>query len=89
MPTYFSEKRGLRKGYGLPELRTIVRDLYNDLIEKDRLKEWVGYECIDAGPVWETELSTGSISTLTPVASGGAERLMTSNRSVLARVRNP
>lgn len=49
--TYFSEARGLRNGYGLPELRVMVRDLYADLRERDHLTEWFGYECIDAGNV--------------------------------------
>lgn len=51
MRTYFSEQRGIRKGYGIGELRILVRDLYNDLVEKDHLKEWLGYECVDAGRV--------------------------------------
>jgi hypothetical protein len=46
---YFSEARGLRKGYGLSELRDMVLDLYNDLRERGHLTEWLGYVCIDAG----------------------------------------
>jgi hypothetical protein len=51
MPTYFSEQRGLRKGSGIVELRILVRDLYNDLVEKEHLKEWLGYRCEDNGDV--------------------------------------
>jgi|SRR5579872_7466877 len=59
MPTYFSEARGLRKGYGLPELRIIVRDLYTDLVANDHLKEWIGYDCVDAGRVTGTAVDPG------------------------------
>jgi hypothetical protein len=51
MPNYFSEQRGLRKGYGITELRILVRDLYKGLVEREHLKEWLGYDCIDAGEV--------------------------------------
>lgn len=54
MPIYFSEQRGLRQGYGINELRIVVRDLYNDLVEKEHLKEWLGYYCVDEGKVHGT-----------------------------------
>lgn len=46
---YFSEARGLRKGYGLAELREMVRDLYKSLNEKGHLTQWLGYDCVDNG----------------------------------------
>jgi hypothetical protein len=48
---YFSEARGLRNGYGLPELRVMAGDLYKYLRDRDYLTEWLGYECVDAGQV--------------------------------------
>jgi len=51
MKTYFSEQRGLRKGAGIVELRILVRDLYNDLTEREHLKQWLGYYCVDDGQV--------------------------------------
>jgi hypothetical protein len=51
MPTYFSEARGLRKSTDLETLRTMVRDLYEDLEGKGHLAEWLGYDCVDAGHV--------------------------------------
>ncbi len=43
MSTYFSEQRGLRKGYSITELRIVVREL----VEKEYLEEWLGYHCVD------------------------------------------
>lgn len=51
MPTYFSEQRGLRRGYTIVELRVVVRDLYQSLEEKGHLKEWLGYYCENEGRV--------------------------------------
>jgi hypothetical protein len=51
MIKYFSETRGLRKGYELGELRALVRDLFRDLRERGHLIEWLGYYCIDEGDV--------------------------------------
>jgi hypothetical protein len=49
--TYFSEARGLRKGFGLTELRAMTKDLFNDLREGGQLTEWLGYWCVDEGDV--------------------------------------
>src|ERR1700727_2235062 len=48
---YYSEARGLRKGYGLSELRVMVGDLFKYLRDRGHLTEWLGYECVDAGQV--------------------------------------
>jgi hypothetical protein len=59
MARYFSETRGLRKGADLETLRVMVRDLYLDLVERDQLTEWLGYDCVDAGHVAGTAVDPG------------------------------
>lgn len=48
---YFSEMRGLRKGFGLEELRAMIKDLFSDLTEGGHLTECLGYYCVDEGQV--------------------------------------
>ncbi|HKU82060.1 MAG TPA: hypothetical protein VJP76_07805, partial [Candidatus Tumulicola sp.] len=48
---YFTEVRGLRKGYGIDELRVLVKDLFNELREHGQFTEFLGYYCVDEGEV--------------------------------------
>lgn len=57
MAPYFSETRGLRDRADLTTLRTQTRDLYLDLRERDRLTEWMGYDCVDKGHIPGTALN--------------------------------
>lgn len=49
---YFSEQRGVRKQYDLPELRKQLKGIYNYFEAQKYFAEWAGYACVDARNGW-------------------------------------